>query len=121
MPGQFAGWWFYGNQTFLDEKLNGGIGDLAASSFDQFGVLDLGRDVFCSDQLLHGNLYTGVMKVCSLNERSVITHTTLLFFLSIFLTNVKISYSFFAPLCLRASVAKRLCRFLTRIGIDIGY
>ena len=70
-------------ETLLDEKLNGGIGDLAASSFHQFRILDLGRDVFCSDQLLHGNLYAGVMKVCSLNERSVITHTTPLFFLSI--------------------------------------
>jgi hypothetical protein len=57
-------------ETLLDEKLNGGIGDLAASSFHQFGVLDLGRDVFCSDQLLHGNPYTGVMKVSAYLERN---------------------------------------------------
>jgi hypothetical protein len=44
-------------ETFFDEKLNGGIGDPAASSFHQIGVFDLGWDVFCSDQLLHGNLY----------------------------------------------------------------
>jgi hypothetical protein len=50
-------------ETLLDEKLNGGIGDLAASSFHQFGILDLGRDVFCSGQLLHGSLYTIVMNV----------------------------------------------------------
>jgi hypothetical protein len=33
-------------ETLLDEKLNGGIGDLAASSFHQIGILDLGRDFF---------------------------------------------------------------------------
>jgi hypothetical protein len=42
-------------ETPLDEKLNGGIGDPAASSFHQIGILDLGRDVFCSDQFLHDN------------------------------------------------------------------
>jgi hypothetical protein len=52
-------------ETLLDEKLNGGIGDLAASSFHQIRILDLGGDVSCSNQLLHGNLYTGVMKVCA--------------------------------------------------------
>ena len=44
-------------ETFFDKQLNGGIGDPAASSFHQIGILDLGRDVFCPDQFLHGNLY----------------------------------------------------------------
>ena len=50
-------------KTLLYEKLNGSIGDLAASSFHQIGILDLGRDIFWSDQLLHRNLYAGVIKV----------------------------------------------------------
>ncbi len=60
-PGNLPGGGFM--KALLDEKLNGGIGDLTASAFHQIGIFDLGRDVFCSDQLLHGNLYTGVMKV----------------------------------------------------------